>query len=148
MEKILDFKSDRKHYDADACIVWCFDNRFGPALEGLKRELRLFHTDVVEIAGGAMNLVHGENHESDYIMSQIEKSIRLHKSKEIILMVHRDCGAYKAAGLLAEDAKEIDILENDLKESKTKIEHYLRSKNISCPDVKLLIIDFEGIYQI
>ena len=64
MKKVISFKSDRKHYNADACIVWCFDNRFGDLLSKFKKKFGLRYTDDLEVAGGAMNLVgygSGEN---------------------------------------------------------------------------------------
>jgi hypothetical protein len=86
---------DPSHYTADACIVWCFDNRFWPAFLGFVKEKNLAHFDPVFIAGGAKSLAAPEKPEDrDFVLRQIEKSIALHKAAKIILMTHSDCGAF------------------------------------------------------
>lgn len=32
MQKIINFQTNKEHYHAEACIVWCFDDRFTPVL--------------------------------------------------------------------------------------------------------------------
>ncbi len=95
MKKIVDVKIEKEHYVAAACVVWCFDDRFTPALEAFIKEKGFKHFDIIRIAGGGKSLASPEN-ESDraFILKQIEISLRLHKSERIILMNHSDCGAY------------------------------------------------------
>lgn len=47
------------------------------------------------MAGGAKSLASPE-HEADreFLLAQVEKSIRLHGTDRVILMLHSDCGAY------------------------------------------------------
>ena len=92
MKKILDFKTDSAHYSADVCLAWCFDDRFTPVMHELLKQFG--HADVVKSAGGAKALAGGESPERDFVFNQIAASIRLHAAKEIVLMVHVDCGAY------------------------------------------------------
>lgn len=86
---------DPSHYTADACMVWCFDNRFWPAFLEFVKEKKFAHFDPVFIAGGAKSLAVPEKPEDkEFVLRQIEKSIALHKTAKIILMTHSDCGAF------------------------------------------------------
>lgn len=86
---------DSSHYTADACIVWCFDNRFWPAFLEFVKDQKLAHFDPVFIAGGAKSLAAPEKPEDkNFVLRQIETSIALHKAGKIILMTHSDCGAF------------------------------------------------------
>ncbi|MEK7482413.1 MAG: carbonic anhydrase [Patescibacteria group bacterium] len=95
MKKIVDVKIEKEHYVAAACLVWCFDDRFTPALEAFVKEKGYARFDVIRVAGGSKSLASPEN-ESDreFILKQIEISLRLHKAQRIVLMNHSDCGAY------------------------------------------------------
>ena len=44
----FEFESSREHYKADACVVWCFDDRFSDLLEAFKKERGFKRIDVVE----------------------------------------------------------------------------------------------------
>jgi hypothetical protein len=92
IKNILQFQSPEKHYEADICVVWCFDHRFA-ALLGLF--LKGFKTyDLVDIAGGAKALAGDASPERDFVLGQVKASIRLHHTKRIALMLHRACRAY------------------------------------------------------
>jgi carbonic anhydrase len=39
-----------------------------------------------------------------FVLDQIRTSIRLHRTKRVILMVHSDCGAYGGLGAFKNDA--------------------------------------------
>ena len=88
-------KSNSAHYRADACVVWCFDNRFTSLLGAFMKKQKLRHVDLVKIAGGAKDIA-SPSRASDraYLLKQIAASIRLHRTRKIILMAHKECGAY------------------------------------------------------
>jgi len=86
MDNILDLASDRAHYKADACIAWCFDDRFSGALEAFTKHRGYGTIDLVKIAGGAKEI--------DFVIDQVGKSIKLHHTPKVVLMVHNECGAY------------------------------------------------------
>lgn len=114
----------REHYHTDAAVVWCFDARFKPALQELSEKLNLKNIDVISVAGGAKNLSSPEKPEyRNFILQQIDASVRLHGAKRVILMTHSDCGAY--GGLAAfggkEDA-EFQKHEKELQSAKTLAE--------------------------
>ncbi len=95
MNTILSFQSDKTHYTADACIVWCFDDRFSKLLDEYIKQQNFAHVDLVKVAGGAKDLASPDGeHARAYLLDQIAKSIKLHHTKEIILMMQSDCGAY------------------------------------------------------
>ncbi len=95
MARLIDQAVDHAHYRADACIVWCFDDRFSPLLETLIKREGFSRIDLIKVAGGAKDLA-SPAHTDDrrYLLAHIEKSITLHHPRKIILMVHAECGAY------------------------------------------------------
>jgi hypothetical protein len=111
MKSDFKFQSSREHYTADACIVWCFDDRFSDLLEAFKKERGFKHADVVKCAGGAKalaadgsnGLTAGGGPERDFVLNQIKTSIKLHKTPIVILMVHIDCGGYGGSAAFGND---------------------------------------------
>ena len=96
MELLVKFESLKEHYTADACVVWCFDDRFYKLLKAFGKQEGFAHIDLVKIAGGAKALasVESASPDHDFVLNQIKTSARLHGTKRVILMLHRDCGAY------------------------------------------------------
>ncbi|MSR76341.1 MAG: hypothetical protein EXS68_02010 [Candidatus Ryanbacteria bacterium] len=86
MQSILSFESSKDHYTADVCIVWCFDARFSHLLDTFIKDRNYTQIDLVKIAGGAKEI--------DFVIDQIGKSIKLHHTPRVVLMVHNECGAY------------------------------------------------------
>jgi hypothetical protein len=83
------------HYIADATVVWCFDNRTWPGLLDFVKEKNFIHFDPILVAGGAKEFSTPENGVAkEFLLGQIEKSMRLHQSKMIYLVDHSACGAY------------------------------------------------------
>jgi hypothetical protein len=100
--KVIKYKSPRKHYQADACIVWCFDDRFSGTLENFVRLRKFRNFDLIKIGGGAKALTGGSGKFTQkFVLDQIKTSLRLHHPPLVILMTHSDCGAY--GGLAAFD---------------------------------------------
>ena len=148
MKKVISFKSDKKHYNADACIVWCFDNRFSDLLSTFKKKFGLRYTDDLEIAGGAMNLVgYGSGENKQFVLDQVEKSIELHKTPLVILMAHKDCGAYKALGLPTKGDNWTDLLKDDLNTAKIALAEYLEQDGYK-PNIQAYIAGFDGLWEI
>src|SRR3989344_4349397 len=150
MKQVLKFKSKKKHYKADVCLVWCFDDRF----TGLLGELNKFgfkNVDLVKVAGGAMGLTGrgsaGNDNAMNYIADQVEKSIKLHHTPLVVLMVHTDCGAYKAIGLPVKGESEVELLREDLKSAKEELFRYLARKE-HWPMIKTYLVDFEGLWEV
>jgi len=94
-------------YHADAVILWCFDARFSGALDSLIKKKKLKMADIIKVAGGAKDAG------NSYVLSQIEKSFKLHYPKEVYLMIHEECGAY--GGKSYDPKKELASREKILK---------------------------------
>ena len=142
MQKILDFTTSKDHYTADACVLWCFDDRFTPLMNEFLKTFS--HSDVVKSAGGAKALAGAASPERDFVLSQVQASIRLHATKEIILMIHMGCGAYGGSKVFDNDtAKEQAHHEGEL----TKARVFLAEQIPGAP-VRCVIADFDGLYEI
>lgn len=139
MQKILSFKSPAGHYDADTCVVWCFDDRFSGLLRKFTKHLKNF--DLIKVAGGARALAGEASAERDFVLDQIKISIRLHHAKRIALMFHRDCGAYGGSKNFSDENAEREYFENQLSVAKNFL-------NKEAPGilVETYFAEFDGLY--
>ncbi len=146
MEKVFHFDAPREKYSCDAAVVWCFDNRFQQGLAKYLKRLGILNTDPIKIAGGAKSLVSPE-HETDreFVLEQIRKSIRLHGTSRVILMLHSDCGAYGGlAGGFQGDAKaEAGHHEAELR----RAAEFLKGE-LPGLEVQAYFVDFEGVWAV
>ena len=102
--------------------------------------------DLIKIAGGArVFATHEIEAEEDYFRGQIEKSVKLHHTRKVILMVHQNCGAY---GKTFDDtASEENFYKTELENAKKSVEAFLRSKNLQIP-IETYYATFDGLYQV
>ena len=115
-------------------------------LESFKKKLKLRHVDLVKIAGGAKALAAKENEfEEKYVLDQIEKSIRLHDTKRVVLMVHAECGAYGKH--FKNEAAEKRFYSAELKKAKQTVARFFKAKKIKKP-VGMYYADFSGLWRI
>ena len=144
MKKVFYFDAPREKYHCDACILWCFDNRFELGFRKFLKRIGVVNCDPVKVAGGAKCLASPENEgERAFVLEQIRKSIRLHGTKRAILMVHSDCGAYGGLGAFGSDAQaEAAHHEEELR----RAADYLREA-IPGIEVSGYFVDFEGIWN-
>src|SRR5256885_10369194 len=95
MKKIYHFDAPRAKYHCDAAIIWCFDNRFELGFRKFLKRIGVVNSDPIKVAGGAKCLASPEQEsERQFVLDQIRKSMRLHGTRRVILMLHSDCGAY------------------------------------------------------
>jgi carbonic anhydrase len=145
MKKVFHFDAPREKYHCDAAILWCFDNRFDLGFRKFLKRIGVMNSDPIKVAGGAKCLASPE-HETDreFVLEQIRKSIRLHGTRRVILMVHSDCGAY---GGLA------DGFRGDAKAEASHHQHELvrAADNLvaAIPGIEVqgYFVDFEGIWD-
>ncbi|MGA1988774.1 MAG: carbonic anhydrase [Candidatus Sulfotelmatobacter sp.] len=145
MKKVFHFDAPREKYHCDAAILWCFDNRFELGFRKFLKRIGVMNSDPIKIAGGAKCLASPE-HESDreFVLEQIRKSMRLHGTRRVILMLHSDCGAY---GGLAEG------FGGDAEAEATHHERELRlaadNLRAAIPGVEVqgYFVDFDGIWD-
>jgi len=141
-EQMFPFTSSRDHYEADACVVWCFDDRFYKLLKAFGKHVGFNHIDLVKVAGGAKALAEDDSSERNFVLSQILASIRLHGTKKIILMLHRDCGAYGGSKQFSNSEQETAYYEDRLRTAKNFV-----SKEVSIP-VEAYFADFDGLREV
>ena len=91
----LAFTTPLTHYHAHAFIVRCFDDRFRPVFEKFLKAQKIKNADFESVAGGAKIFASPERKsDRDFMFRELEKSIKLHHAKRVILFTHYDCGAY------------------------------------------------------
>jgi len=145
MQKVLHFDSPREKYQCDAAVVWCYDNRFELAFRKLLKKLGVVHSDPIRVAGGAKSLASPEaESEREFVVEQIRKSIRLHGTERVILMLHSDCGAY---GGLERFGRDEQVEAAHHKEELARAVSYLRE---TMPNVRVdsYIVNFEGVWHV
>jgi len=145
MKKVFHFDAPREKYHCDAAILWCFDNRFELGFRKFLKRIGVNSSDPIKIAGGAKCMASPE-HETDreFVLEQIRKSMRLHGTRRVILMLHSDCGAYGGltAGFGGDAAAEAMHHERELQLAATN----LRAA-IPGIEVQGYFVDFEGIWD-
>jgi carbonic anhydrase len=153
MEKVVAFESQKEHYTADACVVWCFDDRFYKLLKAFGKQEGFKNIDLVKVAGGAKALAGGAtptgepSPERDFLLNQIKTSIRLHNTKRVVLMTHRDCGAYGGSKSFADASAEVAEHEAQLKAAKDFVVIEIGGAAVGIP-VDAYFADFDGLYKI
>ena len=144
MKKVFHFDAPREKYHCDAAIIWCFDNRFELGFRKFLKRIGVANSDPIKIAGGAKCLASPDHDgEREFELEQIRKSIRLHGTGRVILMVHSDCGAY---GGLAEgfggDARA------EAKHHRAELQRAAENLRKAIPEVEVdaYFVDFEGVW--
>lgn len=144
MKKVISCFLSDGHYVADACIVGCFDDRFTPALREFASARGLERFDLVRVAGGAKCLASPANEsEREFLLKQIETSLRLHNAKRVVLMNHCDCGAYGGKKAFGDAVKEMAAHQAELASAKAVLESRLA---LQVP-IDLCFVDFETIWE-
>ena len=145
MRKVFHFDSPREKYHCDAAILWCFDNRFELAFRKFLKRIGVVNSDPIKIAGGAKCLA-SPDQESDrqFVLEQIRKSIRLHGTNRVILMVHSDCGAYGglAGGFGGDTRAEAEHHRLELLCAASNLE-----ASVPGIEVESYFVDFEGVWK-
>lgn len=146
MKKVFHFDAPRDKYLCDAAIVWCFDNRFELGFRKFLKRIGVVNCDPIKIAGGAKCLASPE-HESDreFVLEQLRKSIRLHGTRRIILMLHSDCGAYGglAGGFRGDTEAERRNHHAELDRAAENLAQALPGIKVEC-----YFVDFEGVWAV
>ena len=142
MEPSVKFDSPKEHYIADACVVWCFDDRFYKLLKAFGKQEKFGHIDLVKVAGGAKALAGDASPERDFLLGQIATSVRLHRTKRVILMLHRDCGGYGGSKSFADAEAEKKELIDQLHQAQDFVKQQLANLTVDA-----YFADFDGLYK-
>ena len=144
MRKIFHFASPRERYTADAAVVWCFDHRFDVVLHKLLKKIGVERFDPILVAGGAKNLSSSASaSERQFVLDQLRTSIRLHSTRNVILMLHSDCGAY--GGLAAFNNDTAAEAENHRQEMHKAVA--CLKAEIPEVEVRSFFVDFDGVWE-
>ena len=146
MNKVFHFDAPREKYHCDAAIVWCFDNRFELGFRKFLKRIGVVNSDPIKVAGGAKCLASPEKEsEREFVLEQIRKSIRLHGTRRIILMLHSDCGAYGglAGGFFNDAAAERAHHREEFSRAVAYLEQAIPGLRIES-----YFVDFEGVWEV
>ncbi|MGA3238752.1 MAG: carbonic anhydrase [Bryobacteraceae bacterium] len=145
MRKVFHFNAPRERYQCDAAIIWCFDNRFDLGFRKFLKRIGVANSDPIKIAGGAKSLA-SPDRESDreFVLEQIRKSIRLHGTRRVILMLHSDCGAYGglADGFGGDARAEAEHHQEELRRAAAILRNAIPGI-----EVDEYFVDFEGVWS-
>src|SRR6266478_6087297 len=146
MRKIFHFDSPREKYHCDASVVGCFDNRFEIVGRKLLKRIGVTQPDPIKIAGGAKALASPEEEfYRKFVLDQIQKSIRLHGTDRVILILHSDCGAY--GGLAGRFQCDAEAEAAHFRAELWRASEYLQSA-IPGLTVERFFLNFEGAWAI
>jgi len=153
-QPFISFPSPRGHYAAHACIFWCFDARFSDLYDEFLKQKGFDKSkiDLVKIAGGAQALAMdsgiaaagGIESDKAFAASQVAKSIKLHRTNRIVLMVHLDCGGYGGSKAFDDDREK--EWSHHLEELK-KAAAFIRQKFPEIGQIECYIADFDGVHE-
>lgn len=132
-----------EHYLAEATVVNCFDHR---AFDNLvKYDKEHGKIDALVHGGGAKNLASpAKPFYREYMLDQIEVSVKLHKSKKVVLINHFECGAYGGSEPFGGDReKEEEFHKEELRKAEAVVKQAM-------PDmpVEKMFLDDEGLWLI
>ncbi len=145
MRKVFHFDAPRDKYLCDAAIVWCFDNRFDLGFRKFLKRIGVSNSDPIKIAGGAKCLASPElESERQFVLEQIRKSIRLHGTRRVILMLHSDCGAY---GGLAEGFGGDLAAERIHHREELRLAAENLARAVPGIEIERYFVDFEGVWE-
>jgi carbonic anhydrase len=146
MNKVFHFDAPREKYHCDAAIVWCFDNRFELGFRKFLKRIGVVNSDPIKVAGGAKCLASPDQEsEREFVLEQIRKSMRLHGTRRVILMLHSDCGAYGglANGFGNDPAAEKVYHRDELARAADCL-----GQAIPGVQVEGFFVDFEGVWSV
>lgn len=146
MKRVFHFDTPREDYHCDAAVLWCFDNRFELGFRKFLKRIGVGAPDSIRIAGGAKSIASPDpDSDREFVLDQIRRSMRLHGTRRVILMVHSDCGAYGglAGGFKGDARAEAEHHNAELRRAAANLKQAL-------PGVEVLayFADFEGIWEV
>jgi hypothetical protein len=110
------------------------------------RRIRIVNPDPIIVAGGAKSLA-SPDHEADrdFLVAQVEKSIRLHGTNRVILLLHSDCGAYGGLHKAFKDneAAEVEHHRSELRRAYAVLKEAFPEVSVEC-----YFLDFVGVWQL
>jgi hypothetical protein len=135
MQKLFHFDCAREVYQADACIISCFDARFDLAVRKFLKRRGILTYDQIKIPGSAKFLATPDTEaDRDFVLRMVRVSMRLHRPTRLWMFAHSDCGAYPDTPVETQTA--------DLQTAA----QFLRGSEPALA-VECFFADFDGIYS-
>ena len=136
VKKLFHFDSPQEHYQADACVISCYDARFALVTRKFLKRRGIVTFDHVKIAGGAKSLAAPEcAADRDFALRMVRTSMRLHGARVVVLVAHNECGAYGGAP--------VETIVADA----SRAASFLLSQEPTLA-VECYFADFDGVYEI
>jgi len=136
MRKLYHFDCPQEVYQADACVISCYDVRFDLPIRKFVKRRGIAVYDHVKIPGSVKAIVSPDREsDRDFVLSMVRTSLRLHQPGRLLLFAHNDCGAYPGvpAGAIAADV--------------VKAAEYFAAAEPALP-LESYFCDFDGIYEL
>ena len=110
------------------------------------KRVGIVNPDPIIVAGGAKSLASPEHEaDRDFLIGQVEKSIRLHGTDRVVLLLHSDCGAYgglqKAFG--GDQTAEFHHHRDELRRAHAALKEVFPTLTIEC-----YFVDFGGVWKL
>lgn len=142
---VFQYKTPLDHYTAEAFVTRCFDDRFWRAFKNFLKTRGTKHIDPESVAGGAKIFSSPEKEsDRDFMLRELEKSIRLHHTQKVMLFTHHDCGAYGGFGRFENNReKELEFHTREHQKARDIIRERFPDLAIEC-----YFIDDRGVSQI
>ena len=145
MRKIFHFDSPADPYVADAAVLCCFDDRISTVVRKFLRKQNIVRCDMIIVAGGAKTLASPRNDfEQDFILEQVRMSIRLHKTKRVLVMSHSDCATYGGLAQFKGD-REAEAIHHRGELLRAAV---LLTTNFADISVEPYFVKFDGIWEV
>jgi len=145
MRKIFHFDSPADPYVADAAVLCCFDDRISTVVRKFLRKQNIVRCDMIIVAGGAKTLASPRNDfEQDFILEQVRMSIRLHKTKRVLVMSHSDCATYGGLAQFKDD-REAEAIHH---RGELLRAAELLTTNFADISVEPYFVKFDGIWEV
>jgi len=105
-------------FDCDTLVITCIDYRFAVANQEFINETLGMkdNYDHISIPGSIYNLVTPETRE--LLFSKFALSVSLHLINRVVIIGHRDCGAYGGSASFGSEIAEYETLTTDLRNAR------------------------------
>jgi carbonic anhydrase len=146
MKRVLHFRSPVQKYHCDAVVVACFDHRFDLVLRKFLKRIRVVNPDPIIVAGGAKSLASPDHpSDRDFLIDQVQKSIGLHGTDRVILLLHSDCGAYGGLhkSFKDDEAAEVAHHRDELRRAYGILKSIFPYLAVEC-----YFVDFAGVWEL
>ncbi len=104
--------------DCDTLVITCIDYRFASANQNFINEILKLkdNYDHISIPGSIYNLVNPETRE--LLFSKFALSVKLHLINRVVIISHKDCGAYGGSATFGSEIAENETLCTDLRNAR------------------------------